>query len=77
MSNKYLGIRLRLPSMFAKICRPKGPKIFRVPSRIRAEIRCPGRISSRISDFNFTSIAGRQNKPFYEQNLSKPNIDVY
>ena len=34
-------------------------------SRIRAEFRCP----SRISDF--TSTAGRQNKPFYEQNLSK------
>ena len=23
---------------------------------------------------NFTSTAGRQNKPFYEQNLSKPNL---
>ena len=48
-----LGVRPGLLSIFVKIHRPKGSKTFWEPSRIRAEFRCPSRISSRlcVSDF--------------------------
>ena len=66
-----LEVRSRLPSTFRKIHTARKAEKF-VGHRAEFEQNLGVRAEFRAEYAIFTSTAGRQNKPFYEQNLSKP-----